>query len=736
MLELNKRDYVGIYFDQVGAKALATGHIREALESDRALIAAHPTEAVHHVRLARALLEAGIGDEAHDEARKATVLDPKSANAFSTLGWTLQHNDLGERFGKGFDRAGAIAAYKQSIALDPEDNDPRFDLAILYEFDAHGIRYAADADLPAAIAVYRELVTRTEKTDPQSSQQYRENLLYALLYARQFAELDKMLATLPASSAHTSLAITSATAQHGPAAGIAAAAKGNVPATERNKDLRLAGNQLAGLRMYAEAAEILTAGMQGGDDAATVARQVELYRSLKTASLKPLPASDPKSPVQRVTIGMMDGSLTKEQAEAALSNEAYASPAGKQRDVTKTLSTIGFMRSVAAKTGFSEPVLLDLIAGNMTYTATGDDRTGYAIVVQSPGSGASRYFVVKEDGSYRIVADEHDNVQVGNAVLYALKHDNPAQAKALLDWKRDFTHKGATDDAFYGPLLPRFWTIGSSKPGADSPEAMQLAALALLAGSMDEKPYLPELVAARDKATGAAQTDLDLLLAVAGVGAEQPEIALPAAERLLAQEPDSLTALRLAGESFAFKHDPAGWQAMLAPRLAKKPTDHDLLAEQARAYAAAHDFVAAQATAKKVLDSGKAEAGDYNEYAWLGLFSGKLDEEVGKAAQQGSMMAKNSSFAELHTLACIYAAQGKTTEARQIVQEAMYAGSQAEPNSAVWYALGLIYEQYGAKAAALNAYKRVQAHELDDHTFVDATATYVLAQERISKLGS
>jgi tetratricopeptide (TPR) repeat protein len=317
-----------------------------------------------------------------------------------------------------------------------------------------------------------------------------------------------------------------------------------------------------------------------------------------------------------------------------------------------------------------------------------------------------------------------------------LKHDNPAQAKALLDWKRDFTHKGATDDAFYGPLLPRFWTIGSSKPGADSPEAMRLAALALLAGSMDEKPYLPELVAARDKATGAAQTDLDLLLAVAGVGAEQPEIALPAAERLLAQEPDSLTALRLAGESFAFKHDPAGWQAMLAPRLAKKPTDHDLLAEQARAYATAHDFVAAQATAKKVLDSGKAEAGDYNEYAWLGLFSGKLDEEVGKAAQQGSMMAKNSSFAELHTLACIYAAQGKTTEARQIVQEAMYAGSQAEPNSAVWYALGLIYEQYGAKAAALNAYKRVQAHELDDHTFVDATATYVLAQERISKLGS
>jgi DNA-binding SARP family transcriptional activator len=64
----------------------------------------------------------------------------------------------------------------------------------------------------------------------------------------------------------------------------------------------------------------------------------------------------------------------------------------------------------------------------------------------------------------------------------------------------------------------------------------------------------------------------------------------------------------------------------------------------------------------------------------------------------------------------------------------MYAGSQVEPNSAVWYALGLIYEQYGAKSAALQAYKKVQAHEADDHTYIDPTDTYVLAQLRINDL--
>jgi Flp pilus assembly protein TadD len=64
----------------------------------------------------------------------------------------------------------------------------------------------------------------------------------------------------------------------------------------------------------------------------------------------------------------------------------------------------------------------------------------------------------------------------------------------------------------------------------------------------------------------------------------------------------------------------------------------------------------------------------------------------------------------------------------------MDAGSMPGPNSEVWYALGLIYEQYGEKNAALDAYRRVQAHEFDDHTHVYPTSTYVLAQDRIHAL--
>jgi tetratricopeptide (TPR) repeat protein len=738
LLDLHKRDYVGIFFDQSGVKALTAGHIREGLEIDRNLITAAPSDALHHLHLARALLEAGIGGEAQAEAKRATELDPTLSTAFATLGWTLEHNALGERFGKGLDLPGAIAAYKRAIELDTEDNDPRFDLAILYEFNARGNRYGADADMASAIRGYKDLIELNKGKGDSVLSQYRENLLYALLYARQYAELDKMLATLTSTNAHQALAITSAAAQKGAQAGIAEADRGNSATTDRNKNLRLAGTQLANLHLYDLAAAVMSAGMEGGEDAAAAARQIELYKGLKPVSLEPLPATNPAAPVRLGVVGMLAGTITHDQMEAMTSKHAYASPESMELDIQKGMAGIGFMRRLAEKSDTTESVMLDLIAGNTTFSAKGDDEHGWAVLAQIPGADPDRTFVVKEDGLYRIAAGDKDstddNTEAGNEVLWSLEHGKPEFAKALLDWKRDLTHRQGGDDPFEGPLLPRFWTKGSSKAGSDSPAAMRLAGISLLAGSMDAKPHLAEIADGREKASGQRQTDLDLLLAVAAINAEQPAIGMPAVKRLMDQEPDSVVVLNLAVQGYGLLNDPASLLAMLTPLLAKKPDDHDLLAAQIRANELAHDFKAAQATAQKVLDSGKATVADYNNYAWIGLFHNDLGDDITKAAQQAVQMGKNSEFAELHTLACIYAAQGKTTEARQVLDQAMYAGNMAEPNSPVWYALGLIYEQYGAKKAALDAYRHVLAHEFDDRTYIDPSSTFVLAQDRIREL--
>jgi tetratricopeptide (TPR) repeat protein len=738
MLDLNKREYVGVFLDQVGAKELAAGHIREALEADRALIAARPTDAMPHVQLARAFLEAGIGDQAHAEAKRATELDPKSAVAFSTLGWTLEHDSLGVRFGKDYDLAGSIAVYKRSIELDPEDNDTRFDLGILYEFDGRGVRYAEDSHNDQAEATYKDLIERTKDSSPDAATQYRDNLLYVLLFEHKFAEVDGLLAKLPFNNGHAALGIASITAEKGTAAGIAQADRGNVASSDRNKNLLAAGGLLAQLRMYPEAAAVLQAGIGGaGDEAPTTARQIELYKNLKPASLAPLPESDPARPVQLVAFGELSGSITAKMLNDSLSHHAFISDASLEMEVRKDLASAGSMKVEADKAGMSEVVLLDLIAGNMAFSSTGDDVSGYEVVGKTPGSEDVRFFVVKEDGIFRVVAESDDPIKlVGNEVLYALGHHQEKLAKALLDWKRDQMHKGGGDDEFAGYLLPRFWTVGSTKSGADSPEAMRLAAISLLADSMDGKPYVAEVAAARETAKGQRQTDLDLLLAELAIGAEMPAMGLPAVKRLLEEDPDSTMALIYAGSAYGQEGDTKAWLAMLKPLLEKKPKDRDLLLQEVRAYQAAEDIASARKAQQIVLDSGKAESVDYNNYAWMGLFDGHLGEPELKAAQQSNMMSKNGNFANLHTLACIYAAEGRTTEARQVLKQAMEAGNQSVPNSEVWFALGLIYEDYGARDAALAAYGKVKAHEFDDHTYVAPGSTYLLAQARLKALGA
>jgi D-alanyl-D-alanine dipeptidase len=96
------------------------------------------------------------------------------------------------------------------------------------------------------------------------------------------------------------------------------------------------------------------------------------------------------------------------------------------------------------------------------------------------------------------------------------------------------------------------------------------------------------------------------------------------------------------------------------------------------------------------------------------------------------MLGQNANFGEIHTLACIYAFQGKTSEARQLLLKAMTAGNFSEPNSEIWYGFGSIYEQYGVKDAAMEAYRKVEKPE----GAISPTSTYILAQAHLKILGA
>jgi tetratricopeptide (TPR) repeat protein len=186
----------------------------------------------------------------------------------------------------------------------------------------------------------------------------------------------------------------------------------------------------------------------------------------------------------------------------------------------------------------------------------------------------------------------------------------------------------------------------------------------------------------------------------------------------------------LAGRAYSLTEDWAAWRSLLDARIQRHPNDRFLLLQSAAEAEAESDFPRARRAFRIILDSGNALADDYNMYAWLSLFDDQVDDQALAAAQQANLLSKNDSYAYLHTLACLNAARGETAEARQLLLEAMSSGHLEEPNGAIWYGFGRIYEQYGLYDAAANAYKRVERPD----GVIDPTDSFMLAQSRLKAL--
>jgi tetratricopeptide (TPR) repeat protein len=717
VLALYKGDATGILFDQVGAKLLAAGKTREGLAADQKLIDQQPKDALHHAQMASALIHAGVGDMARAEARKAVALDPNSAVAYSALGEVLQYNEIGVQFAPGFDLEGAKAACRKAVQLDPDETSYRLNLAITEEYDAQGVRYAEDADLPAAIADYRALF----KQDKPSADSDEDYLLFALFYARRFDELLKELEPLPGSELRHGFAIAAVTALKGVPAGIERANQLGGGSEQRAQALRTAGGDLVQLSLVPQAADILAAASQGSANASTTSRQVEVLRNLKP--LVPLPETDPAAPVQQFFVAVLRGPLNEAVLTKILARHAYTDASWKANLKQNEQDANSF--TSAAKRGGSLPSSFgDIALGTMKLNTQGDDATGYRVTSQSIGSPMQHFFVVKEDGHYRVVASTNDFAEVGAEALYLLAQGQQKQARSLLDWKRELLHKGGGDDPLSGPLLPRFWTVGESGD-------IKLAAASLLTGDKSigellgyiesQKAALPATASKEDRA------NLDLLLSYAYMRMEDAAHAQSSSQALLAPYPDSPSAISLAGRAYGLTGNYAAWSAMLATRVARHPEDRELLALSAQEASAEGDFARARKSYRAILDSGQAEVEDYNQYAWLTLFGGPVDTQAVEAAQQANSLTKNASFSILHTLACVYAAQGKATEARQALLQGMDSANMTAPSSPAWYALGAIYEDYGLADAAKSAYQKVEKPDYAP----DPLDTYVLAQRKL-----
>jgi tetratricopeptide (TPR) repeat protein len=118
-----------------------------------------------------------------------------------------------------------------------------------------------------------------------------------------------------------------------------------------------------------------------------------------------------------------------------------------------------------------------------------------------------------------------------------------------------------------------------------------------------------------------------------------------------------------------------------------------------------------------------------NNLAWAAAAAGKVNQQALDEALSAVKRTKQENAACLHTLATIYAELGKTSEALENLRRTVEIRGE-RPETADWYVLGRIAEQYGLDEVAAALYRKVPAKQ-------PATAddVYVLAQRRLKKLG-
>jgi len=325
---------------------------------------------------------------------------------------------------------------------------------------------------------------------------------------------------------------------------------------------------------------------------------------------------------------------------------------------------------------------------------------------------------------------------VGIQALYLLAHQHQEEAASLLDWKRSI-EPPSTTDPLGGSVFAHLWRSDNRK----DPDAVTFASAALVADPAILRPLVARMLAGRESAgTNDAKTALDLLLATTYLRLKDAANAKAVCSRLLQQSPQSITAIRLAGRADALAKDWTAWKALLAHPLETTPADRDLLLESAAEAEAEGEFPRARAAYRTLLDSGKATPADYNQDAWLSLFTGNVDDEAIAEAQQATLSGKNLNYHSLHTLACLNAMRGNTAEAHQELLDAMNSGHIEQPNSAIWLGFGLIDEQYGERPAAIAAYRKVtEAPESVSNPFAPEgtpVSSYALAQMRLKALGA
>ena len=703
-----------VTFVHEGQKLVRERHPERAIAIYQRAIKAHPDGAIHRARLAATLVDLGFGAAARRVAAEAVKLAPDDASLHGVLGAILERDTFGRSAHRGFDRAGALAALREAARLDPTDMDVQVRIGVLLERDDDGERYSPRSQLAEAVTQYDGL--DQELLASHGGGAFASNALFALMYAGRFQDLRARLGKLPRERVPLIPAIVTAAALGGPGEGLAEVARLALPRESRGNDLNGAAGVLINLRRYPEAAALTEAAAADSSDAALRLRAI-VQKRLRIIDPAGLPTTTAEDVARKALVVFTSEPATAEaQARAFVSARAY-----DKKGKSALVEGLKMLSSANRSVNVTRPdVLADVVVAGSETSVEGSAAVGFRVHLRPQiGTGPGmQLFVVHEGGALKLRAINGLPGELGCEALHLLKSGNRAAAATWLDWAREQLDAGGGGDPLLADPFARLWS-------ADRTD-VELAAAALCDADVDATTAA--LTAARARASGDRVVDIDEAIHHACDHAGRHQEALAAAERIEQARPASIAARRMVfvGQGKRGRYDLV--VAKAKQLLAAHPDDPMLLSVLSSAEDELGHPAEAYRAGERLLASGQADPGDYNNQAWRSLFTGTVTEkDLGYALRAAQAQPGHAAY--LNTLAALYAELGRAEDARETLMKGLAQQPDEEPSQADWYVIGRMAERLGLPEEAKAAYGRLTRPAQQR----EGTA-WALAQRRIKVL--
>ncbi len=720
---LLEQDGILVRFHHEGARLLEQGQYKQALAQFRKWTERSPEKPIHHTRYARALLQAGLGDLAREAAQTAVSKSPDSVEAHNTLGFILQHDLLGRYRHPGYDRAGAIAAYERAVVLDPDHFVSRADLAILMEFDENGFRYTSTTDIKQATPHYRYLIEKHEAN-------LKENLQLNLALSGQFEELLSFLKAHESPENSHGYRILAITGLQGVEKGLQEAE--SIPDVDsRRKALAGTAELLVRLRQYQHAAWFLERAAQGADNAMDIEFRADMLKKAHEDVQQGKAGTGPERVVKQVVRGVVAADGRDFSALAPFFTPrcfALITDPEIEDNLEKAFAQIWHL---ATNSDADPRLLLEVGLAIADIRVEGDDDNGYRVelgVLGSNGETKEVYFLVHQEGAYRIVSANGLWGEVGLQAFRYLEAGNTPAFETWLSWAQEaypFSQLSKRDP----PALSDLWRKGDE---SDAERDRIAVAIAMAGFESSAELGISTLLEARKSQKDQKILDaIDFALAMALGEAGRFQEALPLNQRLIQAYPDSILTFLLLGQTLYELQKMEALNELFSQYEGKEGFAEALPGLRLRTQSVGSDFETYQETFMATESEGLWDAEDYNEFAWNALIHDQIDDRALSFIRKAVKLSNGEVSAIWHTLASLYAEQGRCKEARDALIQTMQKGGSLLPESSDWYVLGRIAEQYGYPSSARTAYEKVEKPKRKNEL---PRSTYFLAQRRLAAM--